>query len=595
MLRLPTTDAFSVLVNLYGEIFSHETGRPVTVKVQKAKGFLVAADRNGVSISYNETGDLFRALGELAGGRICREAVPSFAFRGIMIDCSRNGVIKPEYLKTVLPALALQGLNHLCLYTEDTYEIKGHNLIGYKRGAYTKKEIKALVKFAKQFGITMFPCIQTLGHLSQVLKIPKYAHLRDDHTILSFKEKETYTLIEDMITSATAPYDTKMIHIGMDETWGLGRGKTFDANTKIDPRQIYLDHLKKVASICDKHDLEPIIWGDIVIGMDVSSFALDKKQIADLPKNLTMDYWNYFSQDVAEYKKTIKQFRKMKFEPIISPGVWDWNQMWGNFDKAKRTMTPFLKAAMAEKIDRVLMTMWGDDGHEAPFASNLPALSYYLDTVYRGAPNMQRIKGMFSALFHDSIDTFLLPVKTEQKNIAKGFLYDDPLLGIYSLHAGSRRYNSLFAEQAEMLKKASQNADSRNSLLFKYAYHLTDLLTEKADLRNNLAMAYRAGDKKSLAKSLEILLKILGKVDIVRKIRRELWLQERKIQGWEELDIRYGGIMYRIQTAGDRIKQYLDGTLSTLEEFDEPDRKIYPSLEKFYVKYKNVAKVPAAD
>lgn len=41
----------------------------------------------------------------------------------VMVDCSRNGVLRLESVNTLLCNMALMGLSMLQLYTEDTYEV----------------------------------------------------------------------------------------------------------------------------------------------------------------------------------------------------------------------------------------------------------------------------------------------------------------------------------------------------------------------------------------------------------------------------------------------------------------------------------------
>jgi len=65
-----------------------------------------------------------------------------------MIDCSRNGVLKPESVYFFLRNMALMGLNMLQLYTEDTYEIENEPFFGYLRGKYTAKELSAIDDYA---------------------------------------------------------------------------------------------------------------------------------------------------------------------------------------------------------------------------------------------------------------------------------------------------------------------------------------------------------------------------------------------------------------------------------------------------------------
>lgn len=61
------------------------------------------------------------------------------------------------------------------------------------------------------------PCIQTLGHLGQILQWPYYSHLRDNYEVLLANNDDTYALIEKMISAASAPFRSKIIHLGMDE------------------------------------------------------------------------------------------------------------------------------------------------------------------------------------------------------------------------------------------------------------------------------------------------------------------------------------------------------------------------------------------
>lgn len=45
-------------------------------------------------------------------------------------------------------------------------------------------------------GIELVPCIQTLGHLGQILQWPKYHIYRDTNEVLLGNWDETYSLIE---------------------------------------------------------------------------------------------------------------------------------------------------------------------------------------------------------------------------------------------------------------------------------------------------------------------------------------------------------------------------------------------------------------
>ena len=62
-------------------------------------------------------------LAGLAPGKAALRETTSFTTLGIMLDCSRNAVMKVDHLKVWLRRLALLGYNQVMLYTEDTYEL----------------------------------------------------------------------------------------------------------------------------------------------------------------------------------------------------------------------------------------------------------------------------------------------------------------------------------------------------------------------------------------------------------------------------------------------------------------------------------------
>ena len=72
---------------------------------------------------------------------------------GVMLDMSRNGVMRPERLKRFIDLLSAMGYTYLQLYTEDTYEVEGQPYFGYMRGAYTAEELKEVDAYAAGKGI----------------------------------------------------------------------------------------------------------------------------------------------------------------------------------------------------------------------------------------------------------------------------------------------------------------------------------------------------------------------------------------------------------------------------------------------------------
>ncbi|MGH7143494.1 MAG: family 20 glycosylhydrolase [Planctomycetota bacterium] len=596
LLRLPPENPATAWLNqAYPRAFSATRGTPVKLFVQDRSGFEIQCGRSGgVAFSCASQADFLAACGEwLSAPGLDNETAAPFDFRAVMIDCSRNGVLTVEHFKKILPQLAMLGLNAACLYTEDTYDVQGHPLIGYQRGKYSAAEIRDLDAWARRFGIELFPCIQTLGHLAHLLKYSQYQHLRDDGSVLNVLKPETYKLLETMIRSAVAPYQSKRIHIGMDETHGLGLGQTFDPVKRRDPRAMYVAHVAKIAALCKKLKLEPIMWGDIVIGM-TGTQAMDKSQTAKLPRKVEMNYWDYYREDPNIYDTRIKQYRQMGFEPLISPGVWNWNRFWPAFDKMEMSCVPFMEIAKQRGVRRAMITMWGDDGQECPFDANLPALALYLEHCMSAKVDLRSVKARLKAVTGASFDDLVLPQKLDQypgvkkaavvpMNLGKALIWDDPLLSRVGAQAGKRRLAAHYSGLERQIAAAAKRASAQFQPLLEFARRTADFLALKADLHIRARQAYAAGNKRELGVIARDAVRAFHRLAALCDQHRANWMAERKPFGWERLDLRYGGQLARLESFNRTLKAYVSGRQKTIPELAEPVQKVfaqYPLIDR---------------
>ena len=108
----------------------------------------------------------------------------NFSNFGVMIDCSRNAVPNKEGLKKFIKIISDMGYNFAMLYTEDTYEVENEPFFGYKRGRYSKNELKEIDSYARSVGVELIPCIQTLAHLNAPLHWDEYRPIFDIDDII---------------------------------------------------------------------------------------------------------------------------------------------------------------------------------------------------------------------------------------------------------------------------------------------------------------------------------------------------------------------------------------------------------------------------
>ena len=116
---------------------------------------------------------------------------------GVMLDFSRNAVMKPEKLKEYASLLRNMGYNMLMPYTEDTFEVPEEPYFGYLRGGYTQEELKDISEYCHSIGMELIPAIQTLAHLETIFRWGAYAPVHDMGPVLLAEEEKTYDLIRD--------------------------------------------------------------------------------------------------------------------------------------------------------------------------------------------------------------------------------------------------------------------------------------------------------------------------------------------------------------------------------------------------------------
>ncbi len=559
--------------------FSTNRGKIVAYKIINTDKIRIINKKTYIEIIGQDTSHINIALGLLIknGIKSMEVDVPDFDFRGVMLDVSRSAVLKIDFLKEILVKLSLFGLNNLGLYMEDIFLIEGEPLIGFARGAYSKEEIRELEDFANELGINIFPCFQTLGHLEQILKYVKYIKYRDTKRVINVTKSESYEFLEKIILGVASYFKNQYIHIGMDEPWLLGRGIAFKYNTPINPPEMYIEHLKKITSIIKKSGKIPIIWGD---------FILDHKDldiINEVPSEYIIDYWDYESTETSYYQSKINILKEKKFDIIISPGAHNWNRFFGNTQRAYETNLPFIEAAKKENIKKGMLTLWGNDGNESFVESSLPIIELFLKNTLSKKLETEIDYDFIKKIFNISKEEFDLYNRIENPEISKtisGFipdakmlLYDDPLLAMISRHIKDLSVTQYYGNIAKHL---SQLKYSQNSLS-KLAYYYSDLISYKFYIIHTVLECYLNKDKSGL---IEIYKQILVLERKINKFYREFkrnWDRRRKPFGFEVFTNRIGTIMLRTKQLKERLKDYIDGKIDIIDEFELKD---IPDLDK---------------
>lgn len=571
-----------------------DDGMPVGIE-QRTGNLQVHIENDSAIIRYEEKIHFFRALGLLVeslaahqGSRRIEEQ-PHFTLNGAMFDASRNAVMTTGSIKKMMLRMALMGLNGFMLYTEDTFTVESNPYIGYMRGRYSHEEFKECDDFADLFGIEMIPCIQTLAHVGHILKWKNASEIKDTEDIFLVGNPETYVTIDEMIRSVSSSVRSNRIHIGMDEAHFLGLGKYLKDHGYRYRFDIMNEHLTRVVQITEKYGLKPMIWSDMYFRLASAtgdyydkSADIPDNAVSDLPNNVQFVYWDYYHHDEEDYLFFLRKHKELGMNPVFAGGVWTWNGLSPNYSKTSVTTNAALTACKKEQVKEVFATMWGDDGGETNLFASLPGLQLFAEHGYSLVVDESQLKSRFALCTGGNYDAFMkldqldskphddhLTLQADPSNPSKFLLWQDVLLGLFDKQVESKSLNHYYSELGTHIREERENNKAWLDL-FDFYEQLCSVLSVKSEIGLALKAAYDGHDTEQLkVLTHNTLPDLRDRVSSLHMIHRQLWMSTYKPFGWEILDIRYGGVLTRIDTAMDRLAGFLSGAVDRIEELEE--------------------------
>jgi hypothetical protein len=558
---------------------------PGNVQIEQGgTGINIACDGATATLTYQSPTDLARGLTLLkqmgTDHAYTHSEQCAFESFGVMIDCSRNGILNITYAKQLLRLLALMGYNLVQLYTEDTYEIEGEPYFGYLRGRYSKAELKELDAYAAALGIELMPCMQTLAHVNSIFHWSTYSPVHDCNDILLCEEEKTYELIDKMLATFSECLRSRRIHIGMDEAHMVGLGKYLDKNGYHDRFEILARHLKRVCEIANKYGYRPSMWSDMFFRLanhgeyylNSGTCEIPERVFANLPENIELVYWDYYHSKQESYDAMIRSHQNFNREIWFASSA---SRTYGFApinEKNIITTAPAIRSCTQHGIKHMIATIWGDNGNECSFYALMPALVYTASLAYGNAENEQ-VSAFFGALTDMRYDDFmaldLLNKLNDTLNPATNLLYNDPLLGILD------RFAMFYDAQTKNNLKKVLSVTARCAANEKYGYvfrtyqALTKVLQLKYNFGLRMRTAYKAGDREALTVCLKDCDRLLRRLDRLWEAFRAQWMHENKPHGFDVQDIRLGALRQRIVACRKILSDFLAGKTDCIPELEE--------------------------
>lgn len=521
---------------------------------------------------------------------------------GAMLDCSRGAVMHLPALKRYIDLLARMGYKTLMLYTEDTYEIEEEPYFGYRRGKYTTEELREIDAYAKERGVELIPCIQTLAHLDGLMRWSRFQPMIDIDNILLVDDERTYELIEHMFASLERSFTSRRVHIGMDEAHRVGLGKFLAQHGFQNRTEILLRHLSRVVEIATRHGFRPMMWSDMFFVLATGGgyrpgAHFSEDVIGKVPENLDLVYWDYYRFDQDFYAGVIRVHQKFHNPVIFAGGLWTWR----GFSPLSRQALEATDAAMAACRETdcrdVFFTLWGDDGGECSYFAALPTL-FYAAQALDGVPEPAALRQSFREVTGEDYDDLMMlgeigdPDGTAGRHFhgpSKVWLYQDPLLGYYD-RTVPESAPALYLDLAARIDAAAERSPSLR-YLFRAQAAFARAVGCKCRLGVMARAAYLAGDRAAVkALATQDFPAAADAVDAFHRLYDAQWFEENKPNGYERHDTRLGGLSARIRTCAARLAAWADGVIPSIPELAEmplpvegdtdhlPDEQLYQKI-----------------
>ena len=571
-----------------------EGGLSVSVRKTDQSRLSVARAGNAVTLEIGKPVHLYRALGllleHIGDENYAVEETDRFRTNGLMYDGSQaSSLLTVATCKRFLLMLAAMGMNAFLLYTENTFDLPGEPYWGYMRPRYSEADLREIDDFAYALGIEAIPCVQTLGHLSEAIKWRPYSDFSDTPSTLLVGDERTYALCEKIIATMSRCFRSKRIHIGMDEAWGLGRGNYLSKNGYRPTFDVMLDHLTRILEITKKYGYSPMMWGDMFVRvcqenefdyLEGSFFEFPEELIAKVPKGVQIVYWDYYNRR-EYYDRWIPEYKKLCPDLIFSGCSRNVRTFGSHHTRTYLTSYDAVTSCKKNGVKDLLVTVWGDDHRESsPFAV-LPGIQLYAEHEYNEDVTEEEIAKRFAfctgvpyrAIVDISLFDQIEEINGDDYDVqspSKTLLWQNILLGLFDAgledHTVSEHYRNLSQRM-----NGYRDAYPAYASVFAFYAALADALAIKGDIGKRITDAYKRGDRETLAGIADAdLPELERRLETLRLAHQSDFYRTYKPIGWEILDIRYGGAITGVRTAGKRIRDYLDGKIDRIEELEEP-------------------------
>ena len=587
----------------------------IEISYEEFNGVKIVYDGKKATIGYGCKSDLARGYFLLAMNlsksdapfEICQKR--HFKTLGAQLDVSRGGVPTIEALKKFIVKIAALGYNFLGLYMEDMFEMEKYPRFGYMRGRYSAEELRELDDFAYSFGVELVPAIEALAHLNQYFQWLEAAPLSNGVGSLLVDSEDTYVFIEEMIKTLKGIFRTNRIGTAMDEATAMFGGKYAKLHgTDVNKMEVFLRHLNRVVSICEKYGVKPFMSGDMFFWLTSKKgwyYDLDaefsEELIASVPNNIEIKGWIYaiphqfdmvnrgLTQEEC-FKIFLDKYKQLSKSCMYQGAIWTWDGFFEDSQFSLYSSIPALRNAIKSGFEEVIASSYGDGGQECNLLKQLPGmLPIYSEYCFRGldctVEDIVNVSSYFTGLpfenrmalmerMHGSFDetkddhNFVLHYHDCQR-LNKALFFSDILYDLADFEYDYDKVIAEYTEGADLCRKYIEE-DSANKDYYEFCLCSFEVGIRKLEIFENLRKKYRENDMEYVKKvAYEYIPDIIKYTDEFYDIFEKNWDETNKSSGIELHQVRLGGVVKRAKYVAKKLDRYIKGEIDKVEELEQ--------------------------